>query len=176
MLDSLVRVSRRAEWTHYVNILSELEDCHLSQPTQQRAHAKRSPSSRQPRKQLNPARAPRAGKNLSRTCDQKRQAVTETQYKTDTSYLPANLLSHIATDADTLAPKVHPSLTETPLSRTVSRIATASTISKRLILIQAMIGCIRFHFNNFKHFLLSFQSSFHLSFTLLVRYRSPANI
>ena len=30
--------------------------------------------------------------------------------------------------------------------------------------------------NDFAHFSLSFQSSFHLSFTVLVRYRSPANI
>ena len=31
----------------------------------------------------------------------------------------------------------------------------------------------RFSFNNFKHFLLSFQSTFHLSLTVLFRYRSP---
>jgi len=32
----------------------------------------------------------------------------------------------------------------------------------------------RFPFNNFKFFLLSFQSPFHLSLSVLVRYRSPA--
>jgi len=35
---------------------------------------------------------------------------------------------------------------------------------------------IRFHFNNFKPFWLSFQSTFHLSLTLLVRYRSQSDI
>lgn len=34
----------------------------------------------------------------------------------------------------------------------------------------------RFPFNNFKDFSLSFQSSLHLSFTVLVRYRSLGNI
>ncbi len=33
-----------------------------------------------------------------------------------------------------------------------------------------------FPLNNFKHFSLSFQSSFHLSLAVLVRYRSPASI
>ena len=37
-------------------------------------------------------------------------------------------------------------------------------------------GFKRFPFNNFKYFSLSFQSSFLLSFTLLVRYRFPINI
>jgi len=36
-------------------------------------------------------------------------------------------------------------------------------------------ACNRFPFNNFKFFLLSFQSPFHLSLTVLVRYRSPAS-
>jgi hypothetical protein len=37
-------------------------------------------------------------------------------------------------------------------------------------------GFNRFPFNNFTYFLLSLQSSFHLSLTVLVRYRSLAII
>ena len=40
----------------------------------------------------------------------------------------------------------------------------------------AAIGASRFTLNDFTYFSLSFQSSFHLSLTVLVRYRSPANI
>ena len=38
------------------------------------------------------------------------------------------------------------------------------------------VGASRFTLNGFTYFSLSFQSSFHLSLTVLVRYRSPANI
>ena len=38
------------------------------------------------------------------------------------------------------------------------------------------IGATRFTLNDFRYFSLSFQSSFHLSVTVLVRYRSSPNI
>jgi len=41
---------------------------------------------------------------------------------------------------------------------------------------KAGIGSNRFPSSNFKHFSLSFQSSFHLSLTVLVCYRSLADI
>ena len=41
---------------------------------------------------------------------------------------------------------------------------------------QANTTSHRFHFSTFRYFSLSFQSSFHLSLTVLVRYRSPTNI
>ena len=44
------------------------------------------------------------------------------------------------------------------------------------IQIHLKTGSKRFPFNNFKYFSLSFQSSFLLSFTLLVRYRFLVNI
>lgn len=40
----------------------------------------------------------------------------------------------------------------------------------------SITGTNRFPFSNFKYFSLSFQSSFHLSLTVLVRYRSLADI
>jgi len=40
-------------------------------------------------------------------------------------------------------------------------------------LLEVRLGINRFHFNNFKFFVLSFQSAFHLSLAVLVRYRSP---
>ena len=48
--------------------------------------------------------------------------------------------------------------------------------TRALNCIRAITGSMRFPWNSFKYFSPSFQSSFHLSFTLLLRYRSPRNI
>ena len=44
------------------------------------------------------------------------------------------------------------------------------------LLTAQMTGFLRFPLSNFRYFSLSFQRSFHLSLTVLVRYRSLANI
>ena len=48
--------------------------------------------------------------------------------------------------------------------------------ARQLISTHMNTGFKRFPPNNFTHFSLSFQSSFHLSLTVLVRYRSLAGI
>jgi len=60
--------------------------------------------------------------------------------------------------------------------RPYSTLYPTQSLNKRLNNPQAITGSMRFPWNSFKYFSPSFQSSFHLSFTLLLRYRSPRNI
>ena len=80
--------------------------------------------------------------------------------------------------ADPYTPKVHrPAAGLQPSRRAETRLTGRNGFpARQLISTHMNTGFKRFPPNNFTHFSLSFQSSFHLSLTVLVRYRSLAGI
>ena len=80
------------------------------------------------------------------------------------------------TDVDSPTSKVHaPRIQRSALRGIHLRVSNTQT-RRTLNCQQTITASIRFPWNSFKYFSPSFQSSFHLSFTLLLRYRSPRNI
>ena len=79
-------------------------------------------------------------------------------------------------DVDSLIDKVHKPAFDAQHSGPYSSMCPARQPADLLNCPQAITGSMRFPWNSFKYFSPSFQSSFHLSFTLLLRYRSPRNI
>jgi hypothetical protein len=92
------------------------------------------------------------------------------------TYLPPAFLRHDQTDVDSHTSKVH----TLHIRRSVLwgvHLQASNTRTRRALNCQhAVTAKLRFPWNSFKYFSPSFQSSFHLSFTLLLRYGSPRNI
>ncbi len=80
------------------------------------------------------------------------------------------------TDVDSPTSKVHAPNTQRSALWGIHLHVSNTQALRTLNCQQTITASIRFPWNSFKYFSPSFQSSFHLSFTLLLRYRSPRNI
>ena len=146
MLDSSVRVSRRVGSLRKNPDLGDAQQHKPLTPGRTSMTKHPSPTKRQQPASKNPSRCLTPQHGIPGGCSPHKRV------RTPAPYSPA--------------PKSHLSGSQQLESRTgVPRQTVTSAI-----------GATRFTLNGFRYFSLSFQSSFHLSLTVLVRYRSPANI